>query len=97
MKLNLNFSSFIASIVCIGLFFIAATSEWIVRFFLIHVSVHPISIVLILTVICFFTSLLGMKDWINRITMFRSIVSIGVTLTLAFIIGFILIIGGLVG
>ncbi|WP_332649916.1 hypothetical protein [Lysinibacillus sp. 54212] len=79
MKENWNLYSFAASIVCIALFLIAATSEWIRHFFLSQFTIHPLTVVLVPTVLCFFSSLLGMKEATNAISSIRSFMSIGIS------------------
>ncbi len=95
MGINLNLWSFFMSLCCIILFFIASFSATFINLFVTYLHFHPLNVVLLLTILCFFLTLIGMKDVNNTMSMLRSFISIVLTLLLASIISFILFIGSL--
>lgn len=96
MVMNINLLSFLMSLCCIIFFFIVSTSSANLKsFFVSHFHFHPLSVVLLLTILSFFLALIGMKDVKNMFTLTRGIVSMVLTLILSGIIGYILFIGNL--
>ncbi len=85
MRNNINVWSFILSLCCIPLFFIAATSTSILSFFTKVIGIHPLDMVLGVTVITFFLGLIGLKNVREWKAMARSI------FTIIFTIGFLIV------
>ena len=90
MAINLNVSSFIVSVVCIPLFFIATfyVDEHIL-------GMHPVTILLSMTFITFVLGVLGLKDVNNWKALARSIVTICFTMSFLALFIFILVVGNL--
>lgn len=53
MNQTLNNASFIATLICVSLFFLATSSSMIVTFTESKLHIHPLSTVLILTLLSF--------------------------------------------
>ena len=90
MAINLNVWSFIVSVFCIPLFFI----------FTIYVNehifgMHPLTILLSMTLITFVLGVLGLKDVNNWKALARSIVTICFTMSLSALFIFIIVTGNL--
>jgi len=95
MGINLNLWSFFMSLCCIFLFFIASFSATFINLFVSYLHFHPLSVVLLLTILCFYLTLIGMKDVNNITALIRSFISIVLTLLLASILSFVLFFGSL--
>ena len=88
---KINIYSFVFSIICIMLFF----ASFIFDSFIL--DVHPLQLLLYLTIITFFFGLIGfsgVEDWKG---MMRSVVTVLLTLGLCGCLAFVLIVGGLLG
>jgi len=92
MRINLNFWSFILSLGCILLFFLSGTLK---GFFDTHLHFHPLLLTLLLSIACFYLSLVGMKDVKNLTTLLRGILTMVITLIVIISISFILFFGTL--
>ncbi len=92
MGINLNFWSFIFSLGCTLLFFLSGTLK---NFFDTYLHVHPLTLTLLLSIVCFYLSLMGMKDVRNLTTLLRGILTMVITLILIISISFILFFGHL--
>ena len=88
--MNINVWSFIISLFCIPLFFIAT---FYVNDFIL--GIHPLNIVLTITIITFVLGVLGFKDVNNWKALARSIVTICLTITFSALLLFIIITGNL--
>jgi len=62
MKSNINLWSFILSLVCIPVFFIATSSANFISGFTKTIGTHPLNIVLGFTLIVFVLGVIGLKD-----------------------------------
>lgn len=91
MKNSLNIWSFILSLCCIPAFFIATSSA---SFYEIT-GIHPLNIVLGMTVITFFLGLIGLKDVREWKAMARSVFTIIFTAVFSLVLLFIIFVGGL--
>lgn len=87
MGINLNFWSFILSLGCILLFFLSGSLK---DFFVTYVHLHPLTLTLLLSIVCFYLSVVGMKDVRNLATLLRGIVTMALTLILIVSVSFIL-------
>ncbi|WP_427071105.1 hypothetical protein [Lysinibacillus fusiformis] len=92
MGINLNFWSFILSLGCILLFFLSGSLK---DFFVTYVHLHPLTLTMLLSIVCFYLSVVGMKDVRNLTTLLRGIVTMALTLILIVSISFILFFGNL--
>ncbi|WP_155592308.1 hypothetical protein [Lysinibacillus cavernae] len=92
MGINLNFWSFILSVGCTLLFFLSGSLK---DFFVTHLHFHPLILTLLLSIVCFYLSLVEMKDVKNLTTLLRGILTMVVTLILIVSISFILFFGNL--
>lgn len=95
MQKSIHSSAFLLSIVCVGLFLFATTSETFLNISKKHFHIHPLTIVLILTITCFFLNIIGMKEIKNLPSLVKSLISIILTLVLSIVISFILVVGNL--
>ncbi len=92
MGINLNFWSFILSLGCILLFFLSGSLK---DFFVTYVHLHPLTLILLLSIVCFYLCVVGMKDVRNVATLLRGIVTMALTLILIVSISFSLFFGNL--
>lgn len=92
MEINFNRWSLLLTICTITLFFIVSSSATMINFFNTHFQLHPFNIILLLTIGCFFLSLIGLKDVKSMTTLIISYVTIAITLIFAAILSFILFI-----
>lgn len=76
MKINFNISSFILSLFCIPLFFIAISSANLVKGYTEIIGIHPLNIVLVIVIIAFLLGVIGLKEVRNWKEMTRSIFTI---------------------
>lgn len=95
MVINFNVWSLLLTISTIILFFIVISSTTLINFFEAHFHLHPFSGILLLTIGCFFLSLIGLKDVKSMITLIISYVTIAITLIFAAILSSLLFIGHL--
>ena len=95
MRKNIHPWAFLLSTFCVGLFFIATTSETLLNISQKYFHIHPLTIVLILTISCFFLNLIGMKEIKNLYSLVKSFIGIILTLVLSFVIFVILFVGNL--
>jgi len=97
MKVTINSGSFILSLFCIPLFFIATSSaNFLISFFKI-IGPHPLDIVLGITVITFFLGVFGLKDVREWKAMARGIFTIIFTMVFSVVLIVIITIGRLLG
>ncbi|CUB41022.1 hypothetical protein [Bacillus cereus] len=94
MKHNINLWSFICSLICIGLFrlYFEIPSE-IFKFFTDSLHIHPLFILLVLTIGTFFAGIKGFSKVNNWIVMLRSIATVLLTLSLSVFLTLTLIVG----
>lgn len=95
MNININISSFVLSLFCIPVFFIAISSTNFVKVFSEIIGTHPLKIVLITVIIAFLLGVIGLKDVRNWKEMTRSIFTIIFTLCFSGVLVFIIFIGHL--
>ena len=95
--MNINFLSFILSLLCIPVFLFAATSAKFLSFFTKTIGAHPLNIVLGITLIAFILGVVGLKDVREWKAMARSIFTITFTIGLSVVLIFIIFIGRLLG
>lgn len=98
MKHNINLWSFIISFICIGLFLLyleigSIASSETKMFIMNSLPIHPLSFLLVLTMIIFFVGIKGFSKVDNWIAMLRSIVTVLLTLSLSVFLTLILIVG----
>ena len=85
MKHNINLWSFICSFICIGLFRLYfEIPSGIFKFFTDSLHIHPLVILLVLTIGTFFAGINGFSKMNNWVAMLRSIA------TLTLIVGYAL-------
>lgn len=92
MGINLNLWSFILSLGCILLFFLSGSMK---DFFDTYLHFHPLLLTLLLSIACFYLSLIGMKNVKNLTTLLRGILTMVITLIVIISISFILLFGTL--
>ncbi|OOZ79422.1 hypothetical protein BHL35_15730 [Bacillus cereus] len=94
MKHNINLWSFICSLICIGLFrlYFEIPSE-IFKFSMNSLHIHPLFILLVLTIGTFFAGIKGFSKLNNWIVMLRSIATVLLTLSLSVFLTLTLIVG----
>ena len=88
--MNINVWSFIVSLFCIPLLLIAT--------FYVNVTIlgiHPLNIVLTITIITFVLGVIGLKDVNNWKALARSIVTICLTISFSVLLLYIIIMGNL--
>lgn len=91
----INLWSFIFSLVCVALFFITITSNKIVNFATKSIDMHPLNIVLILSLVTFLFGVIGFLGMNSWKTMLRSMIAVILTLGLSFLIIIIIYIGNM--
>jgi hypothetical protein len=92
MHEKINFWSFIFSIVCIILFLTVSFSGW---FSNSKMGIHPLTIVLFITLFTFLAGVFGLSGVRNWKGMARSVSTIIVTLSLSAFLGCVLLFGSL--
>ena len=94
MEINIRWSLllFLCNIL---FFFIVVTSANFINFFMAHVHFHPLSAVLLLTILCFYLALTSLKNVKNITTLLISYIMMAITIIFAMFISFILLIGHL--
>ncbi|WP_346935664.1 hypothetical protein [Clostridium sp.] len=97
MRLRLNFYSFILSLICIMLFFLSASSNSVINFTMDLLHVHPLFIVMILSIVTLILGLLGLSAATNWMRLFRGLLTIVITIIMTGFILFILTASRLVG
>ncbi|MEW4327121.1 hypothetical protein Q0N12_10645 [Rossellomorea marisflavi] len=97
MNRTLNNASFIATLICITLFFLATSSSMIVTFSESRLHIHPLSIVLVLTLLSFLAAFAGLFGVDNGRTYAKSMATILLSAILMLITGCILVMGSLLG
>ncbi|WP_370295720.1 hypothetical protein [Rossellomorea marisflavi] len=97
MNQTLNNASFIATLICIPLFFFATSSSMIVTFTESKLHIHPLSIVLGLTLVTFLAGFAGLFGVDNGRTYAKSMATILLSVVLMLITGCILVMGSLLG
>jgi hypothetical protein len=97
MNQTLNNASFIATLICISLFFLATSSSMIVTFTEYKLHIHPLSIVLVLTLLSFLAGFAGLFGVDNGRTYAKGMATILVSAILMLITGCILVMGSLLG
>ncbi|MGX1265664.1 hypothetical protein RKD55_003468 [Rossellomorea marisflavi] len=97
MNQTLNNVSFIATLICISLFFLATSSSMIVTFTESKLHVHPLFIVLGLTLLTFLVGFAGLFGVKNGRAYAKSMATILVSAILMLITGCILVMGSLLG
>jgi len=95
MNININLWSFILSLCCFPLFFLATVSENLVRFFNETIGIHLLSIVLGITLAAFILGIIGLKDVREWKAMARSLFTIILTLGFSGLLMIILFFGNL--
>jgi len=91
MKLKINFWSFIFSFVCIALFFISVSWSQTVVFLTELLHIHPLNIVLGMTLMTFLFELIGFSGATNWKLLLRSISTMVITFGLSAFILYILV------
>ncbi|KQU63390.1 hypothetical protein FZC83_08490 [Rossellomorea marisflavi] len=97
MNQTLNNASFIATLISIPLFFLATSSSMIVTFTESRLHIHPLSIVLVLTVLSFLAGFAGLFGVDNGGTYAKSMATILLSVVLMLVTGCILVMGILLG
>lgn len=95
MKIKINFWAFVFSFVCIAMFFIATSSSEIVDFSTNLLHVHPLNIVLGMSIFTCLLGFIGFYEATNWKKLLRSILTIVITFGLSAFIIYILILGNL--
>ncbi|MGN9162017.1 hypothetical protein [Clostridium sulfidigenes] len=96
MKLRLNIYSFILSLVCVILFFLSIESNKVINFTMDLLQVHPLVIVMILSIITLLLGLLGFSAAISWFQLFRGVFTVAITIIMTGFIIFILTVGRVV-
>lgn len=86
MKIKINLWAFIFSFVCLLLFFIAVASSEIINFIINLVHIHPLNIVLGLSLVTLLFGLIGFSGATNWKLLLRSISTVVITFGLSAII-----------
>ncbi|WP_346931344.1 hypothetical protein [Clostridium sp.] len=97
MKSKLNFYSFILSLICIMLFFLSTSSNKVINFTMDLLHVHPLFIVMILSIVTLILGLLGLSTATNLMLLFRGLFSVVISIIMTGFIFFILTASILVG
>ncbi|MEK4404135.1 hypothetical protein MKZ26_06760 [Sporosarcina sp. FSL K6-6792] len=97
MKITINSLSFILSLLCIPLFFIALSSADFFSFTTKIIGLYPLDIVLSITVIIFFLGVIGLKDVREWKAMARGIFTIIFMSIFSIVLTFIIFIGRMLG
>lgn len=95
MKIKINLWSFIFSFVCISLFFISILSSKVFYFETNFAHIHPLKIVLIISLVTHLFGLIGFSEAITVKLLLRSIFTVITTLVLSVLILFIICLGNL--
>ncbi|RDI45554.1 hypothetical protein [Falsibacillus pallidus] len=95
MKKSMNIISFILSILCVCLFILISFSGHPIEVRLFHI--HPITGLLILTVLTFVCGMVGLAGIKNFASLFRSVVTLFITLGISVFLLLVLLIGSLAG
>lgn len=90
MKIKFNFWSFIASLICVALFAMAIFSKQFFHFVTNLIHIHPLYIVLTISIITFIFGLIGFAGAINKKLLLRSIFTSVISFVLSAITIFIL-------
>lgn len=90
LKLNLNYWSFIFSLVSIVFFLIFLVSDHVMNWVSSFTGINPLSVVFFITIINLFLGLIGLKDVKGWKTMSRSLLTLFITCVLLGIVSFIL-------
>ncbi|WP_223703465.1 hypothetical protein [Sutcliffiella deserti] len=96
MAQRMNLYSFIASFVCLGLFFLFSFTEML-NSVENSLKVHPLSIILALTIISFFLGVIGLSGMKESKTGVRSFTTLVLTSGLSILLIFIIGVGKLLG
>lgn len=91
MKTKINLGSFIFSFVCIVLFFISTSSSSIIEVVTNLLHIHPLNIVLIMSVVTLLFGFIGFTEVNNGESLLRSILTIVITFILSAITAAILL------
>ncbi|QAS54841.1 hypothetical protein [Halobacillus litoralis] len=92
MQEKINFWSFIFSIICVVLFLTVSFSGWFTNSIF---GIHPLTIVLFVTLFTFLFGMLGFSGVRSCKGMARSVSTVVVTLILSAYLGFALLFGSL--
>lgn len=95
MKIKIGFLSFIFSLICLGFFIIVAASTKIVGLTTSLLYIHPLNIVLFMSLITFIFGLISFSEATNWKLFFRSLLTVIITFCLSAVILYILIVGSL--
>lgn len=95
MKIKFNLWSFIFSFVCIALFFISVSSYEMVQFATNLLKIHPLNIVLTVSLVTFIFGLIGFSQVTNLVLLIRSLLTIIITLGVLILSFFIIFMGNL--
>jgi len=96
MKIKLNFYSFILSLICIMLFFLSASSNSVINFTMDLLHVHPLFVVMILSIVTLILGLLGLSAATNWMRLFMGLFTVVITIIMTGFIIFILTVSSLV-
>ena len=83
MKAKINFWSFMFSLVCLSLFFIAISSSEIIDFVNNLAHIHPLNIILGMSLVTFLFGLIGFSGATNWKLLIRSILTVVITFWLS--------------
>jgi hypothetical protein len=95
MKLKLNIYSFILSLICVILFFLSTSSIKVINFTMDLLHVHPLVIVMILSIVTLILGLFGLSVANNWIYLFSGLFTVIITIIMTGFIIFILTVGRL--
>ncbi|WP_264448982.1 hypothetical protein ACSLGG_12155 [Bacillus mycoides] len=94
MKHTINLCSFICSLICVGLFRLYfKIPHDLFKFFTDSLHIHPLFILLVLTIGTFFAGIKGFSKMNNWIAMLRSATTVLLTLSLSVFLTLTLIVG----
>ncbi|WP_346917059.1 hypothetical protein [Clostridium sp.] len=97
MKIKLNFYSFILSLICIMLFFLSISSNNVINFTMELLQVHPLFIVMILSIVTLILGLLGLSAATNWMRLFMGLFTVVITIIMTGFLVFVLTVSSLVG
>lgn len=97
MKIKINLWSFIISCVCVALFFVAIAVQSVINFTTTWLNIHPLNIVLGITIINCVLGFIGLSEATNWKKLLRGFSTIIISLGLSGFIIFILFIGFMAG
>ena len=95
MKITINLVAILMALFCIPLFFLATLSPNLIDVFSKLIGIHPLKIVLVVTLLAFLLGVLGLRDVNGWKSATRSVFTIVFTLIFSGVLIFIIFFGSL--